>query len=355
MFAYDLGFAIDLDRAEGILSREGASREALKHAQRAPRYVEYQPAPLRVARTTQALTIAGISTGTGVEAVMYDFGVVCLTYRLPLSGPLEALLPLSHALYENESLLEDSKRVAAELLALIRPAVDRGSLAGLVEDYFVYQIESWEGAPTPQALVDSHRATVANVLRAETAAMSEEEVQEALAVRLSYGVGDTAVVDWNAAIVLGPDQDDAVDILEFANVELLEMRFLDDQLDRALARAYEAVQRRSRLRSLLSHQTAADLRRIASFQVDSAVLFEGVNNALKLVGDQYLARLYRKAGERLHLPAWDTSILRKLGTLETIYDKIADRQSARRMEVLEWIIILLIAFEVVMSFIRAKG
>lgn len=352
MFAYDLGFAIDLDRAEAVLSREGPSRGTLKRAQRAPQYVEYQPPPLRVSRTTPTLTIARVSTGNLVEAVMYDFGVVCITYHLPLSGPLDGLLPLAQALYENEALLGDSRRIAAELLESIRPAVDRANLASLVEDYFVYHVEAWQGAASPAELLDSNRAIAANLLRAESAVLSREEIDEALGMRLSYGVGDAAVVDWNAALILGPDQDDAVDILEFANVELLEMRFLDDQLDRSLARAYAAVQRKPGLRSLLSHQTGADLRRIASFQVDSAVLFEGVNNALKLVGDQYLARLYRKAAERLHLPAWDTSILRKLGTLETIYDKIADRQSVRRMEVLEWIIILLIAFEVVMSFIR---
>ena len=36
-------------------------------------------------------------------------------------------------------------------------------------------------------------------------------------------------------------------------------------------------------------------------QVESAVLFEGVNNALKLLGDQYLARVYRLASQRFHL------------------------------------------------------
>jgi len=94
------------------------------------------------------------------------------------------------------------------------------------------------------------------------------------------------------------------------------------------------------------------MRRIARLQMDSAILFEGVNNALKLLGDPYLSRVYRLAAHRLHLPDWDASIIRKLGTLESIYDKIADRQSGRRMETLEWIIILLIAFELVMSIIR---
>src|SRR5215471_12458558 len=88
--------------------------------------------------------------------------------------------------------------------------------------------------------------------------------------------------------------------------------------------------------------TSADLQRIAQMQVDSAMLFEGVNNALKLLGDQYLARVYRLASQRFHLEEWDASILRKLHTLESIYAKIADRATNRRMETLEWIIIVLI-------------
>ncbi len=142
---------------------------------------------------------------------------------------------------------------------------------------------------------------------------------------------------------------DVLAVLEFANVELLEMRFLDDQLDRALSDAFEATQRREQG---IFASTAADMRRIARLQMDSAILFEGVNNALKLLGDQYLARVYRLAAQRLHLPEWDASIIRKLGTLESIYDKISDRQAVRRAETLEWIIILLIAFEIVMSIIR---
>ena len=55
----------------------------------------------------------------------------------------------------------------------------------------------------------------------------------------------------------------------------------------------------------------------------------------------------------MHMPDWDTSILRKLQTAESIYQKLSDQQTNRRMEALEWIIILLIAFEVVMSFIRS--
>ena len=49
---------------------------------------------------------------------------------------------------------------------------------------------------------------------------------------------------------------------------------------------------------------------IGQLQVESAVLFERVANTLKLLGDQYLARVYRLASQRFHLDAWDASILK---------------------------------------------
>ena len=54
---------------------------------------------------------------------------------------------------------------------------------------------------------------------------------------------------------------------------------------------------------------------------------------------------------RFHLDDWDTSVLRKLETLESIYEKISDQASNRRMEILEWVIILLIEFSIALEFI----
>jgi uncharacterized Rmd1/YagE family protein len=56
-----------------------------------------------------------------------------------------------------------------------------------------------------------------------------------------------------------------------------------------------------------------------------------------------LARVYRLVNRRFHLDEWDSSILRKLETLESIYEKISDQATNRRMEILEWVIIVLIA------------
>ncbi len=80
-----------------------------------------------------------------------------------------------------------------------------------------------------------------------------------------------------------------------------------------------------------------------------------LNNALKLVGDEHLARLYAAAARRFHLADWDLSILRKLRTVDDLSQKLADEASARRMEVLEWIIIILIAASMVIPFLPGLG
>src|SRR3989475_12410584 len=109
------------------------------------------------------------------------------------------------------------------------------------------------------------------------------------------------------------------------------------------------MRRRARLFGL--GQYRPELRRLARLQLDGAILFEQVTNALKLVGDQYLARVYSLASRRFHLGEWDASITRKLQTIDSIYAKMADRTASRRMEILEWIIIVLIAVSIILSVV----
>jgi hypothetical protein len=130
------------------------------------------------------------------------------------------------------------------------------------------------------------------------------------------------------------------------------MRYLDQQLDDALERAYDTLLGRpATVWGPGPGPMGADLRRLARMQLDSAILFEQVTNALKLVGDQFLARVYSLASRRFHLAEWDASISRKLQTIDGIYAKMTDRAATRRMEVLEWIIIVLFVLSILLSVV----
>jgi len=348
-FAYDVARSIDLEEADRRVA-ETRRRPSLRRKRRTPTYFEYEPSPLRITREAPSIGVGSFTTRSALEIMLYDFGAAAVIYALPLECSLEELLHLSNALYDNEQLLEDSRRQLEWVLSVIGSAATQPQIAPIVEDYVIYHIRRFAEPVNVERLYDAHGRELAQILRAEIEPLSDEEVREALDARAAYGPDDMTLVDWNAAFVVDPEGDDVVAVLEFANVELLEMRFLDRQLDRALDEAYEQLTRRRRGMRLFGY-SAAELERVAELQVDNALVFEGVNNTLKLLGDQYLARIHRLANRRFHIEEWDSSIMRKLQTLESIYQKMSDQAASRRLELLEWIIILLIALSIVIGFV----
>jgi len=350
-FAYDVGLAIALDAAEKGFSAL-AERAPIRHQRRAPKYFEFQPYPLRVTQTSPIQAIGDWRTLNAVEMVVYDFGAVSVTYQIPLSGPFSSLARLSELLYDNAALLADSRRLVEELVQTIHPSVSRPHISTFYEDYVVFQIRAFEDHGAHARLLAEAPTMIAQVLRADEDLRSEQEVQDALSVQVSYGSDDLTLVDWVAAIVFDPAADDTRAVLEFATVQLLELRHLDHQLDSALERYYDALTHSPKGPFSLFTKGDDKLREIGQLQVESALLFENINNAIKLLGDQYLARLYQQAAKRYHLTSWDKSIQRKLKTLESIYDKMESSLSSARLEFLEWIVIILIGIEVIMPFVK---
>lgn len=371
-FAYDVGLSINLESVERVIGTH--EREQLRHDRKGQVQIQYRPRPVRVQRASGAVQLTeSFITKDSIEITVFDFGAISVMYTIEFEATLKQLRELGHALYENAKLLEDSRAQVQSVLSMIYQGITRPGISQLVEDYVIYKIDDVPGTQpqssdalhaqcssssdgpqrqqrpsTAAEFIASHSDDIAGVLRAELRTLSAQEVHDSTSDLVSYTPEDAAIVDWNAAFLIGKDMNDVLAVLEFVNVELLEMRLLDEQLDRALERAYAATALKPGW--IFNRKGTTSLRDIAGMQVDAAQLFETVNNTLKLLGDQYLARIYRVAADQLHLPSWDSSVLRKLDMLERIYEKIIDRQTTWRMEVLEWIIIILIAFEVVRSF-----
>ena len=351
IFAYDAARSIDLAKAERRTDEE-TERPTIAHKRRTPSYFEYQPPPLRMSQDTKPISVGKFATRASSEVMIYDFGAVAVIYSLPIEGPFEDLLTLSEELYDNEALLADSRLRVEGLLKTIGDAAVQPHHSSVVEDYVIFHVENLNEPLDANLFCSKQARQIAQILRAERQTLSDQEVDDALSARVSYGVEDVTVVDWNAALLIDREGEDVRAVLEFANVELLEMRYVDQKLDHALDQAYATLPRQSWGLQRAFASYSADLRSLAELQVDNATLFEGVNNTLKLLGDQYLARVYRIANRRFHLDDWDSSILRKLQTLESIYEKISGQATNQRMELLEWVIIFLIAFSIALEFIH---
>jgi hypothetical protein len=333
-FAYDAARSIDLGAAE-LRIHQATERPTIADKRRTPSYFEYQPAPIRTIRKAQPFAVGKLTTRSSIDLMIYDFGAVSVIYTLPIDGPFEDLLFLNEELYDNETLLVDSRLQVDQLLTIIGDAARQSRSSPVVEDYVVFHVERFTEPIDLKPFCAEYATQIAQILRAERQPLSDQEIEDALAVRISYSMNDILLVDWNAALLVDSEGDDVRALLEFSNVELLEMRYVDQKLDRALDQAYETLARRLWNLPWVFRSYSADLGRLTELQVDNATLFESVNNTLKLFGDQYLGRVYRMVNRRFHLEEWDSSILRKLQSLESIYEKISYQASNRRTEMLE--------------------
>ncbi|MBM3987855.1 MAG: hypothetical protein FJ294_07860 [Planctomycetes bacterium] len=348
LFAFDVAQSIDLAGAARAI-REPSSEGKLGHTHPAPAYFQFKPPPLRIVQSCEPLAIGRWTTEATCEVVIFEFGAVLVSFAIAMDRELADCVELSCALAVDTSL-EDAARARALALAQAIPAhVTKPGLADVFEDYSVFRLPAHMLGDDAERFLADCGPLLAGILRAERAPLSREVQADALSVRLQYGPDDLTLVDWHAAVVLDDQPEDVLRLLEYANVQLLEMRFLDAQLDAALEDSYRSLSRRETRHLYGPLALRRDLRRLSSMQLEAAFLFERVGNTLKVSGDQFLARVLRQAGTRFRLQEWNDAAQRKLAALDNVYDKLHDDASTLRAEVLEILIVLLIVFEIVLS------
>jgi hypothetical protein len=286
------------------------------------------------------------------EATVFDFGGVSAAVRVPLECSPDALLEIASGLADPASLVAAVREALVPLHSRLLPAIQQPEWTDLNEEYFVFEFSRRASLPPAAELLSSHALWLANLVRLEREPLSEEEIAESLRLRLSYTRDDLLIPEWSAAFLLDDDCEEILEVIEFANLQLLEFRFLDQRIDERLAEAYGLIHPLTR-RSLPFWRThARALRRLGDLKIDANDVFERTSNALKLLGDQYLARLYRRFALRFHLDDWGQSIRRTLEVAEDVYRVLSSQSATYRTELLEIIIIALIAFEIVMAFFR---
>ena len=339
--AFDWGEEIDLDQARRLVP--GQVRE-LPRRRRTPSSISYRPPPLRFQVQPVPLDLPEIgAVQPEAEATVFDFAAVSVALRVPFQLPAECLTRLAGWLADPAPLVTAARSALASLHARLLPAMENALWRDdLSEEYFVFQILGGD-RPSPAAeLLQTHGPWVAGLVRLESGPLSSEEIAEALRVHLSYSPDDLFVPDWAAALLFDRDCEETLQAIEFANLQLLEFRHIDNRLDDSLADAYRSLHPPGRSWLPRWRIYAGPLRHLGELKVEANGLFERTGNVLKLVGDPYLARVYRLVAGRFHLEEWERSILRKLEVAEGAYQVVSDQAAGWRMEFLEVVVILLI-------------
>jgi hypothetical protein len=352
MFVFDAGREVDLATCR-FLARDLVREAPAAGAREAPSSVRIESPPLRLDVPIDSFVSGGRRIDGPAEAAVYEFGAIAVTLCVPAGSTLAELRAAACALAGDAELAAAARSITNGLLARIGASIADLGLSDVVEEHLVFEVTEFDSELPLAELPARCGPELAQILRAEPQDLSAQEIEHATATSVMRTPGDLVLLDWNAAIVLHEEPQDVRAVIELANVQLLEMRFLDRRLDESLHHAYDVVSRRVFWRPvILPDALRESMRRIAQRQVDSAMLFERVSNALKLVGDQYLARVYLGAVQQFELAAWNEANGRKLATLDSIYAKLHDRSVNVRAEMLEWIVILLIFSEIVLQFVR---
>jgi hypothetical protein len=351
---FDVGDAVDLAAAERNVA--ASSRFRLEGSQTSAA-IDIPRPPLHVHLGLRTLPLAAGAREVEARARVYDYGVVSVHYRLDVAPgtPLEALVALSDELGVAPTPRIDAlaRQEANEVATALGAALERPHEWEGVETYQVIFVRAIEGGADARALLAG--APLAELVLGETSAvpLSDGERADVLQNRWSYLADDLAIVDWNCAFVLEPSGVfDIPDLLEFATAQLLELRYYDALLDRALHEIYDELERRHGSRNPFTRRHGRLRNRTAALLVELNEMTERLEHAVKIIGDFYLARLYQGAVRRFRLAAWQDSVLRKQRLLAGVYQLLNDAADTRRAELLELTIILLILWEVVFAFVR---
>ena len=78
-------------------------------------------------------------------------------------------------------------------------------------------------------------------------------------------------------------------------------------------------------------------------------IIEKVNNLIKVTEDVYYARVYATALKVLRSSQWSESVSRKIKVIQENYSMLSDEVRIQHSNFLEWVVIILIALELVFA------
>jgi hypothetical protein len=361
---YDVGYAVRLDAALDALAANAPERVRPVRGEAQAIQIANPPITLIVGHETLMLRAADPDAPAlgpsmvEMSARVFDFGAVSLRARLTSADGTSwrAFSRLGHALDKSDALAPLFAQHLRLLTERIASAVERPMVAPQTEEFIVYRVARLtrgDGTTVPPESLDDD--DVASLLLAESRPLSPDARRELLPHRFSYYPDDLAILTWDNALIVEPrsDDTDVQFLLEFANAQLLELRYYDGLLDAELPRMYDRIEAvRRGASALLRRRYAPLLGELQALVADSTEIVERVENALKVTDDVYLARVYSAALEIFRARAWRSGVDRKLGIIRETYAMLNAEAQAARAEALEVAIVILIVAELAMGLLR---
>jgi hypothetical protein len=341
LFLFDVCEEMRLDEVRSIL---GARRlgEGMKHA--AAEQLVFERPPV-----VEEMPFPGDARAQ-VRVKYYDYGVLSVLVEFPFSGEWKDMIAMSSLWISGTDLAAQAEQIAKERVARTRPAMVKPYDTWLSEDYFIFSMREITGNPPATQLLSSYSQQIAQVVRGENAQLSDDERREILQSAMSYYPNDLAVVGWNAAFIYdsAAGSETTLQLLEYANSQLLEFRHYDELLTRELARVYDSLEKNTTLFG--RWRLPREASRLQTVLLDVTELTERADNAIKFLSDMFSARLYRLAAGKVGVHDYKSLTQKKLRTAEDLYRFLIDEFHQSRTFWLEALVVLILLVELLYVF-----
>lgn len=350
LLLYDIAEEIDLSALSRALGA-GPPARAPGFKRPAPTYVRFERPP--VWEPCEPIQLA---TGERAEARMryFDYGVVSLEIELQFASDWQELIALSNRWIEAGEVESRGLKMVRDRVTQL-PAVLRKPYPEWVDEaYYIIHLHEVRDSSgkllTGTELITRHGPEIGQVIRGETLALSEAEQKEVLSTSISYYPTDLLVVGWLAAIVYDTPQGAApvIELLEYANSQLLEYRRYDEILTSVLKDAYANLERKGGF--LSRWRLARDAERLNRLRLDVIELTERTDTAIKFLSDMFYARAYRLAAAKVGANDYRNLVDQKLQTAGELYQFMVNEFRDARGFVLELLVILILIIELIPLF-----
>jgi hypothetical protein len=346
LYLFDVAEEADLAALPRLLQAE-ASPARLAPKPFTPAYVQYQQPPIVL--DGEALQLPGRSAQMRVRVKVFDYGIISFAVSEPVSGGWDELASAGQRLGALEAQVQGW---CDQLRRQLTPCLVKSRQPRLSEDYLVYAVTRLEPGTPAHALIAAHGDAIVSLLLGERQPLSRQQRERVLRRRISYLADDLVIPTWNAAFVCDTEAgvQAALEIFEFANSQLLQFRYYDALLDSELERIYDSLEDPRWYHALTGQRYVRAARQLHALFIDVNELTDKTENALKMVGDVYAARLYSLVASRLGLDRWKQNVEEKLDTLDDIYRFTVDQTQMSRGHLLELTIILILILELILVF-----
>ncbi|MFO0592587.1 MAG: hypothetical protein U0441_33900 [Polyangiaceae bacterium] len=370
---FDVADELVLAEAEELLLRAQVARASM--VMRPPPLrktgaLHVAAVPLHVDVGTRRVVLPDIahSVLAHLSVNLFDYGKISVVFEIPVrqGTPLDELRPLCQELYESQVLTQMAREECDTYTERLKTALHRhvteaesvpGEAAPVrsrMESFTIIFIEELEGRPLAKDILAWPSLPKLIIGESSDRLLGEKQVRDTMQNTDGYLDNDLVVIDWNSAFVLEPSSTrDIPDILEFARSMLLQLRVYDDQLDVELRQIYEEFSKRHGGIASIFNQRYGKLARDVSARLIEVTEFnERIENSFKIIGDYYLARIYRTAVTRFGIPVVRESVARKHSLVGKVYDMLKGEVELLRGQAMEMTIVLLIVVELVLGLLK---